>query len=81
MTADFCIRRQDAPANIEKWIRANRMWSNSIEFDPELVRKGNPTVRVGREVLKELAARAQKGSDPLAEIEPFIERKQKEFGA
>lgn len=81
MTADFCIRRQDAPANIEKWIRANRMWSNSIEFDPELVRKGNPTVRVGREVLKELAARAQKGSDPLAEIGPFIERKQKEFGA
>ncbi|WP_299733353.1 DUF3800 domain-containing protein [uncultured Tateyamaria sp.] len=81
MTADFCIRRGDAPLGIEKWVRRNRMWSNSVEFDPELVRKGNPTVRVGRELLKELASRAQKGEDPLAQIGSFIERTQRQFGA
>ena len=81
MTADFCISRGDAPPGIEKWVRRNRMWSNSVEFDPELVRKGNPTVRVGRELLKELARRAQKGEDPLAQIGTFIERTQRQFGA
>jgi len=81
MTADFCIRRGDAPHGIEKWVRRNRMWSNSVEFDPELVRKGNPTVRVGRELLKELASRAQKGEDPLAQIGSFIERTQRQFDA
>lgn len=81
MTADFCIRREEAPTGIEKWVRRNRMWSNSIEFDPELVRKGNPTVRVGRELLKELAKRAQKGEDPLADIGSFIEKTQRQFGA
>lgn len=81
MTADFCIRGADAPPGIEKWVRRNRMWSNSVEFDPELVRKGNPTVRVGRELLKELARRAQKGEDPLAQIGSFIERTQRQFGA
>lgn len=80
MTADFCMRREAAPPCIQKWVRRNRMWSNSVEFDPELIRKGNPTVRVGRELLKELARRAEKGENPLAQIGPFIERKQKQFG-
>ncbi|MGC3938740.1 DUF3800 domain-containing protein [Roseobacter sp. EG26] len=81
MTADFCIRRADAPRGIQQWIRRNRMWSHSVEFDPELVRKGNPTVRVGRELLKELALRADRGDDPLDQIGPFIERTRSRFGA
>ncbi len=81
MTADFCNRQEDAPRGIQKWVRHNRMWSHSVEFDPELVRKGNPTVRVGREVLKELALRAENGADPLDQMGPFIERTQRRFGA
>ncbi len=81
MTADFCIRKEDAPSGIQKWVRRNRMWSHSIEFDPKLVRKGNPAVRLGRELLKELAFRADRGDDPLGEIVPFIERTRGKFGA
>lgn len=81
MTADFCIRQEDAPRGIQKWVQRNRMPSHSIEFDPELVRKGNPTVRVGREVLKELAFRADNGADPLDQMGPFIERTKRRFEA
>lgn len=81
MTADFCIRKGDAPSGIQQWVRRNRMWSHSIEFDPELVRKGNPTVRLGRELLKELALRADRGADPLDQIVPFIERTRGRFQA
>jgi hypothetical protein len=55
------------------------MRSHSVWFDPEFVRKGNPTVRVGREVLKELAQRAEAGADPLEGIVQFIERTMKRF--
>ena len=81
MTADFCIRQEDAPRGIQKWVQRNSMPSHSIEFDPELVRKGNPTVRVGREVLKELAFRAENGADPLDQMGPFIERTKRRFEA
>jgi Protein of unknown function (DUF3800) len=79
MTADFCIRKGDAPSGIQQWVRQNRMWSHSIEFDPELVRKGNLTVRLGRELLKELALRADRGADPLEQIVPFIEKTRGRF--
>ncbi|MDF3354322.1 DUF3800 domain-containing protein [Sulfitobacter sp. KE34] len=79
MTADFCIRRDGAPSGLQLWVRRNRMWSHSVEFDPELVRKGNPKVRVAREVLKELASRARRGADPIDQIGPYIESTQRRF--
>ncbi|MCC5961473.1 MAG: DUF3800 domain-containing protein [Rhodobacteraceae bacterium] len=81
MTADFCVRRQHAPASIQKWVRQNCMWSHSVEFDPDLIRKGNPTVRVGREILKELSIRADKGTDPLDKMGDYIKMLEKKFGA
>ncbi|WP_170381962.1 DUF3800 domain-containing protein [Ruegeria atlantica] len=81
MTVDFCNRKGGAPSGIQKWVLRNCMWSHSVEFDPELVRKGNPTVRVGRELLKELALKAERGDDPLDQIGSFIERTRARFEA
>jgi hypothetical protein len=79
LTADVCQRQENAPQSALRWVGRNRMRSHSVWFDPEFVRKGNPTVRVGREVLKELAQRAEAGADPLEGIVQFIERTMKRF--
>jgi hypothetical protein len=74
MTSDVCLRQGDAPQSSQTWVRRNRMRSHSVWFDPETVKKNNPTVRVGREVLKELARRAEAGIDPLEGMAPFIDK-------
>lgn len=77
VTMDVCMNGDDAPARSREWVRRHAMHDMTIEADPEHMRKGNPDVRLSREVLKELAARADAGADPLEDIERVIGRNRK----
>jgi hypothetical protein len=50
-----------------------------VEFDSAFVRPGNPAVRIGREVLKELARRAKVGADPLGGMDEFVAKLERQF--
>ncbi|MEQ9225735.1 MAG: DUF3800 domain-containing protein [Parvibaculum sp.] len=57
-----------------RWLQQHQLHSHSVEFQPELTRSSDPRVKIGREILKELARRADVGADPLQGMDHFVER-------
>jgi hypothetical protein len=79
LTLDVCMRKDTAPRHSQAWVKQHILDASSVEFLPEFVRPGNPTVRIGREVLKELARRAKGGAAPLNGMDEFVARLERQF--
>lgn len=79
MTMDVRIRKEMAPQCANTWVNRHLLHSQSVEFLPEFARTGNPAVRIGREVLKELARRARSGTGPLDGMNEFVARLERRF--
>jgi len=56
------------------WLQRHQLHSHSVDFLPEFTKSSNRHVKIGREILKELASRADAGSDPLRGMDDFIRR-------
>ncbi len=79
LTLDVCMRKDTAPTHAQAWVKQHILAASSVEFDSAFVRPGNPAVRIGREVLKELARRAKVGADPLGGMDEFVAKLERQF--
>lgn len=61
------------------WLQEHQFHAHSIEFLPDLSTTSDRRVRIGREILKELARRADAASDPLDRIEDFVRKLELRF--
>jgi len=71
---DIHIKGERQSDNARSWLRKHQFHEHSIDVVPEMTKTSNSSVRVGREILKELARRADSSADPLDGMEDFIRR-------
>jgi hypothetical protein len=62
------------PAHATVALQKHQLHSHSIDFLPEFTKPADRRVKIGREILKELARRADAGADPLKDMDGFIHR-------
>jgi hypothetical protein len=74
MTLDACTKGATGPSAIWGWLQKHQLHSHSIDFLPEFAKPADRRVKIGREILKELARRADAGADPLKDMDGFIQR-------
>jgi len=72
MSLDVLMRGDQAPAAARLWFERHRFREHSIIYEGNYDTPGTAVVRRGREILKELAARATRRADPLDGMGRFI---------
>lgn len=79
LTMEVRMASDRALPSVRRWVGHHLLGTHSVEYEPEFTQKSNRTVRIGRELLKELASRAKRGADPLEGIESVIERLDRQY--
>ncbi|MES0137870.1 DUF3800 domain-containing protein [Mesorhizobium sp. M0016] len=79
MTLEAWDVQSEAATTVARWLGEHQLHAHSVDFLPELATKSDRRVRIGREILKELAQRADIGRDPLDGMEQFLRRTELRF--
>jgi hypothetical protein len=74
LTLDTVLRGQAASTSSRAWLAKHLLHTQSIEFESHFADKSQIVVKVGREILKELARRAEAAVDPLDGMDAFVEK-------
>tara|TARA_R110000782_G_scaffold6490_2_gene22279 strand:+ start:4542 stop:5669 length:1128 start_codon:yes stop_codon:yes gene_type:complete len=74
MTLDFHMSAYTENKPVKEWLQRHQLHSHSVDFLPEFTKTSDRRVRIGREILKELANRADTGADPLNGMNEFVRR-------
>ncbi|MDE0924674.1 DUF3800 domain-containing protein [Aurantimonas coralicida] len=74
LSMDTAIRGEKASSIARGWLQRHLFHEHSVVFLEEFTRPSDRRVKVGREVLKELARRADAGADPLDGMNEFVRR-------
>lgn len=78
ITLEAWARPSSVNADVHAWVRRH-MHEDHIVHDNEMVKKNHPVARISREVLKELARRADGDLDPLDGMIDFVRRQKSQL--
>ena len=73
ITLDTIVGGARGHCDASKWLQQHQH-SHSIDYQAYFTQRSSPSVAVGREILKELASRADSGADPLEGMQSFVRR-------
>jgi hypothetical protein len=74
LSMDTIMRGDEASNGAKSWLQRHQLQEHSIVFLEEFTRTSDRRVKISREVLKELARRADAGSDPLIGMNEFVRK-------